>query len=258
MKTALVFLAIIAVTAAAKLIDPLAADRSISSSVQETIEGMRDQMPCGFPGMGIPPMAPLKISHKEVNIDTETIKMNGFVDHFRLYGLNDFDVAEMKINALTSKATFRFIFRNVFVDTLYDLRVVLKKAGFTINLIGDGPAKVAIKDMHIFGTLKYSIGLLSGKLKLKTLEVRTHIGEVESDIEGMLGQGGINHKLNDVIAEITEEVVNSNEDVITETIEALALPVVNSALEDVTLADLVGGGGGEGGEKEACIPPADD
>lgn len=255
MKTAVALLALVAFAASAHVADPFA-DRSISSTVVDVIEGIRDQMPCGFPEMGIPPLAPLKIAHKEINIDYPAIRLHGSVDNFRLNGLNDFDIAEMKVNAITSKVTFRFIFNNVNVDTKYDLSMVLKKAGFTINMIGAGPAKFAIKDMNIWGTMKYSLGVLSGKLKLKTLEVRTHIGDVESKIEGMLGEGMVNHKMNDVLAEAVELAVNENEDMIAETIEAIALPAVNSVLDEMTLAEIIAGSGGEG-EKTECIPMPD-
>lgn len=222
----------------------------------EVIEGIRDQMPCGFPDQGIPPLAPLDIEHKEINIDTEALQLSGSIDNFLLNGLNDFDVAEMKVNAITSKVTFRFIFRNVNVDTQYDLKMRLKKAGFTINMIGAGHGRFAIKDMQIWGNLKYSLGLISGKLKLKSLEVRTHLGEVDSDIEGILGDGAINHKMNDVLEEVVTMAINENEDMITDTIEAMVLPVVNNVLDEFKLSDLVGGiGGGEGGEKVECIPP---
>lgn len=216
-------------------------------------------MPCGFPALGIPPLAPLKIPHKEINLDTEALQVQGVVDNFRLNGLNDFDIDEMKINAITSKVNFRFIFRNVNVDTQYDLRVLLKKAGFTINLVGNGPAKFAVKNIDVKGVLKYSLGVLSGKLKLKTLNIRTQIGEVESDIEGILGEGGINEKMNDALAEIVELAVNENEDAIADTIESIAVPMVNEALADITLAELISsaGGGGDGEEKEKCIPPSD-
>lgn len=212
-------------------------------------------MPCGFPGLGIPPLAPLKINHQEININHPAIRLVGSIDNFRLNGLNDFDIAEMKVNAITSKVTFRFIFNNVNVDTLYDFQLMLKKAGFTINMVGAGPAKFAIKDMQIWGVMKYSLGVLSGKLKLKTLEVRTHIGDVESDIEGILGEGVVNHKMNDVLAEAVELAVNENEDMIADTIEAIALPAVNSVLDEFKLTDLVGSiGGGDGTEKTECIP----
>ncbi|XP_075150495.1 uncharacterized protein LOC142224597 [Haematobia irritans] len=256
MKTAVVLLALVAFAASAQVADPFA-DRSISSTIVDVIEGIRDQMPCGFPGMGIPPLAPLKINHQEINIDKPAIRLSGSIDNFRLNGLNDFEIAEMKVNAITSKVTFRFIFNNVNVDTKYDLVLMLKKAGFTINMVGAGPAKFAIKDMQIWGTLKYSLGLLSGKLKLKTLEVRTHIGEVDSDIEGVLGEGTVNHKMNDVLAEAVELVVNENEDMITDTIESIALPAVNSVLEEISLTEVIAGAGGEGGEKTECIPMPD-
>lgn len=228
---------------------------SISSTVVELIEGLQEQMPCGFPGLGIPPIAPLRINQKDIDIDTSALKLKGSIEHFRLNGLNDFDIEEMKVNAITSKVTYKFNFRDVNVDTIYDLEMMLKKFGFTINLIGAGHAKFAIRDMVIWGTLKYSLGVLSGKLKLKSLEVRTHLGEVDSEIGGLLGDGSVNEKMNAYLAEVVETVINENEDLIAETIENVALPVVNNVLDDVSIADVIGGGDGEGGEKEVCIPP---
>ena len=219
---------------------------------------MQKQMPCGFPDQGIPPLAPLYIPHRSIDIDTEVLKLSGTVDNFLLNGLNDFEIAEMKVNAITSKVVFRFIFNNVNVDTDYDLKLYLKKAGFTINMVGAGRGKFAIKDMAIWGTMKYSLGIVSGKLKLKSLDVRTHIGEVDSDIEGILGEGAVNHKLNEVLEEAVTMAVNENEDMIAQTIEDMALPLVNGVLDEYKLSDLIGGigGGGEGeSEKVECIPP---
>ncbi|XP_030569893.1 uncharacterized protein LOC115769305 [Drosophila novamexicana] len=226
---------------------------SISSTVVDVIEGVKEQMPCGFPGAGIPPIAPLRINHKNIDIDTDAVKMKGSVDHFRLNGLNEFDIDEMKVNAITSKVTYKFNFRDVNVDTTYDMEMQLKKYGFTIKMIGAGHAKFAIKDMVIWGTMKYSLGMLSGKLSLKSLEVRTHLGEVDSEIEGLLGDGTVNVKMNEYLAEAVEMVINENEDLIAETIEQVALPVVNNVLDDVNITDVIAGG--EGGEKEVCIPP---
>lgn len=212
-------------------------------------------MPCGFPGLGIPPVAPLRINQKDIDIDTSALKLKGSIEHFRLNGLNEFDIEEMKVNAITSKVTYKFNFRDVNVDTKYDLEMLLKKFGFTINLIGAGHAKFAIRDMVIWGSLKYSLGVLSGKLKLKSLEVRTHLGEVDSEIGGLLGDGSVNEKMNEYLAEVVETVINENEDLIAETIENVALPAVNSVLEEVSITDVIGGGDGESGEKEVCIPP---
>nr|XP_014099406.1 uncharacterized protein LOC106624242 [Bactrocera oleae] len=254
MKIILILLTIVGLATATEVAETFA-DRSLSSVAIDVIENLRDEMPCGFPGLGIPPLTPLKIPHKEVNIDTEALQLQGFVDNFRLNGLNDFDIDEMKINAITSKVSFRFIFRNVNVDTEYDLRLLLKKAGFTINMVGSGPAKFAIKNMDVKGVLKYSLGLVSGKLKLKTLSIRTHIGEVESDIEGIMGEGDINEKMNEVLAEIVEVAVNENEDNIAATIEKFAVPKVNSLLGDMSLADVIAAVGGNNEEKDKCIPP---
>ncbi|EDW88366.1 uncharacterized protein LOC6527564 [Drosophila yakuba] len=255
MKIFVAILAFVAVASAASVGQPIET-HSISSTIVDLIEGIQEQMPCGFTGLGIPPLAPLRIDHQEINIDTSALKAQGTIDHFRLNGLNEFDIDEMKVNAITSKVTYKFTFRDVNVDTQYDLSVLLKKYGFTINLIGAGHAKFAIKDMVIWGTLKYSLGVISGNLKLKSLEVRTHLGEVDSEIEGILGDGSINEKMNEYLAEAVELAINENEDLIADTIESIALPAVNSVLDDISIAEVIAGaGGGEGGEKEVCIPP---
>ncbi|SPP82528.1 uncharacterized protein LOC117584694 [Drosophila guanche] len=256
MKVFVALLAFVAYASAASVGEPIAS-QSISSTIEDLIYGIQEQMPCGFAGLGIPPLAPLRIDHQNIDIDTSALKVKGSIDHFRLNGMNDFDIDEMKVNALTSKVAYKFSFRNVNVDTSYDLAVMLKKFGFTINLIGAGHAKIAIKDMVIWGSLKYSLGVVSGKLKLKTLEVRTHLGEVDSDIEGMLGHGLINEKMNVYLAEAVEMAINENENLITDTIESIALPAVNNILDDVSIAEVIAGAGGDGGagEKEVCIPP---
>ncbi|XP_033248742.1 uncharacterized protein LOC108161119 [Drosophila miranda] len=200
MKIFVALLAFVAFASAASVGEPIDS-QSISSTIEDLIHGIQEQMPCGFAGLGIPPLAPLRIDHKNIDIDTSALKAKGSIDHFRLNGMDDFEIDEMKVNALTSKVTYKFTFRNVNVDTSYDLTVLLKKFGFTINLIGAGHAKFAIKDMVIWGTLKYSLGVLSGKLTLKSLEVRTHLGEVDSEIEGILGDGAVNEKMNLYLAE---------------------------------------------------------
>nr|CBA35269.1 CG8997 protein [Drosophila melanogaster] len=256
MKILVAILAFVAVASAASMGQPIET-QSISSTIVDVIEGIKEQMPCGFTSVGLPPLAPLRIDHQDINIDSSVLKAQGTIDHFRLNGLNDFDIDEMKVNAITSKVTYKFTFRDVNVDTQYDLSVLLKKYGFTINLIGAGHAKFAIKDMVIWGTMKYSLGVISGNLKLKSLEVRTHLGEVDSEIEGILGDGSINEKMNEYLAEAVELAINENEDLIADTIESIALPAVNSVLDDISIAEIISGAGGdgEGGEKEACIPP---
>ncbi|TMW42871.1 hypothetical protein DOY81_012052, partial [Sarcophaga bullata] len=81
MKTIFIVLATVAFAAAAQEKPDPFASRSISSSVTEGIEAIQQQMPCGFPDQGIPPLAPLYIPHRAVDIDTEAVQ-SGTVDNF--------------------------------------------------------------------------------------------------------------------------------------------------------------------------------
>lgn len=249
MKSLIVFLAIVAYAASTPQ------TRSISSLIVDAIEDIKAQMPCGFAELGIPSLAPLEVPHKALTLDEDFLRINGEVKHFRLNGLNDFEVVDMTVNPITSRVKFHLTFNNVNVDTSYDVVMFLKKLGFTLDVVGAGPAKFAVKGIQIRGMIKYNLGLISRKLKLKSLELRTHIGDVVSEIEGLLGEGLINRKLNDVLEKIVQFAVNGNEQLITNTIENMVLPRINAVLSQVTLSEIIGIVAGEGDtEKPICDP----
>ncbi|XP_073821846.1 uncharacterized protein [Musca autumnalis] len=244
-----------------------AQDRSISSQIVDAIEAAKEQMPCGFPSMGIPPLAPLKISHQELNIDSGSLMAVGTIDNFRLYGLNDFDILQFRIQALLRKGTFEFNWNHVYLDTDYALTT--RVSG--VKMTRSGNAKFALKNLRIWGNFKYSMGLLGGAIKLNNFDLYISVGEVISDIGGLSKIGIINRKLNQVIEEWVYLAINDNTDYIPELTNGYLVPAVNNMIGDMTLSDILGMiGGGSGGsnneggqasepvEKVPCVPPEDD
>lgn len=230
--------------------------RSISSQIVDAIEAAKEQMPCGFPEWGIPPLAPLKIAHQDVAIDTQGIQAFGEINNFRLDGLNDFDIVQFKVNAILSRVNFKFNWNHIYFNTDYELSTA--KGG--MGMKRSGPAKFALKDLTIWGVVKYNLGLISGKLSLKELSVYVSLGEVKSEIGGLSKIPIINKKLNRIIEEWIMLSINDNTEKVAELTNDLVLPMVNDMLSDMSLSDLLGmiGGGGEGEtEKVPCVPPED-
>ncbi|KAM7352962.1 uncharacterized protein ACRADG_005293 [Cochliomyia hominivorax] len=229
--------------------------RSISSQVVDAIEAAKEQMPCGFPQYGIPPLAPLKIEHQDVAINAKGIQASGEVNNFRLDGLNDFDIVQFKVNAILSRINFKFNWNHLYLKTDYELTT--EKTGK--GLKRSGPAKFALKNLTVWGVVKYNLGLISGKIKLKELSVYVSLGEVKSEIQGLSKFSIINKKLNRIIEEWIMLSINDNTNKVAELTNSLIMPKVNNFLSEKTLSDLLGmvSGGGEEKPSEPCIPPED-
>lgn len=213
-------------------------------------------MPCGFPDLGIPPLAPYKTAHQEIAIETETIQVYGEVNNFRADGLNDFDIVEFKVSPIFSRCNFKLKWNHIYFNTDYDLSTARGGRG----LKRSGPAKFALKDLTVWGVIKYNLGLVSGKLSLKELSVYVSLGEVNSDIGGLSKISIINKKLNRIIEEWIMLSINDNTNKIAELTNSMVLPIVNDIIGDMSLSDLLGmiaGGGNGEEEKEACVPPED-
>uniref|UniRef100_T1GVK4 Uncharacterized protein n=1 Tax=Megaselia scalaris TaxID=36166 RepID=T1GVK4_MEGSC len=114
MKVFIVLLAIVGAAFAGTVSNFEIQGRSISSQIEDAIVGIRDQMPCGFPEFGVGPLAPARISEKDVHLQTESFGADGGVEDFALWGINEFDVNNVKANALTS------IIENTVVSAIND------------------------------------------------------------------------------------------------------------------------------------------
>ncbi|CAD6997376.1 unnamed protein product [Ceratitis capitata] len=256
MKFLLVLLACVALASSYEFRERQDAyERSVSSQVTEYIEGIRKQMPCGFPGLGLGPLSPAHLTHREIALNSDALALAGEVDDFILYGLDDFDFV-IKVNVVFSRITFNFHWHKVYFDTQYKMDM---STGNRVKMGRNGGAKLAIEDLKVVGSAKYSI---IGKLRLKEFKVSATIGDVNSEIENLSKIKIVNKKLNEIIEEWILLAVNENTSEMEELSNNFVVPFVNNQIGDATLADLIamiaggGGDGGSGGEQEECVPPA--
>ncbi|KAL9874796.1 uncharacterized protein ACN427_013172 [Glossina fuscipes fuscipes] len=227
--------------------------RSISDQIKDQIEAAKEQMPCGFPGLGIPPLAPLRTSHQELKLNKGFLFAEGEIKDFRLDGLNDFDIDELNFNLISQKLKFKFTWSKIHFKTDYAL-----KAGFNrLAVHRAGDATFAVHNATVWGTIRYSISL-SGTAQLKELSLYAQLDDVESDISGLSDNKIINKKLNEFVEEWVTLAVNENTDNLAEITNQYAKPIINELIRGMNILDwILGGGDNDPEEKEPCIPPED-
>lgn len=213
----------------------------------------RDQMPCGFDSLGIGPLAPARISSKEINIEHQGYGLKGEVHDFVLYGLDKFEILKVKANAIASKLSVSLRFDEELRAEIsnYKLKSYLKKQGLTINLVGDGSVDFILKGLQVDVNIKYSFGIISQKIKIKEFKVLISLDVCKSDITGILGNGFVNNKINEFICEFILIGINDNQNEITNTIEEHVKPIINDYLDQHKFTDL----GGSEEPKPKCEPP---
>ncbi|EDW03225.1 uncharacterized protein LOC6562119 [Drosophila grimshawi] len=240
----------------------------VSWQVRRMIRKLQKQMPCGFPEMGIPPLAPLRITDANLDLKRGIFETLNHVFRLKVAGLDDFKIEKFKLNIITSKITFDFLFKNIDTtaqkyetDTLID---ALRQLGLFVEYEGDGSLLFDVINLRVKGVLKYKLPVLWGSAKILSLKTTITIGEVKSDITGFMGNGNINHAINRQLENILVKSVNENQEAISDTIENAVVPPVNKMLKGKdfwTLVDMILSS--SDGENEddpivvKCVPPAD-
>uniref|UniRef100_A0A1L8EG06 Putative juvenile hormone binding protein in insects n=1 Tax=Haematobia irritans TaxID=7368 RepID=A0A1L8EG06_HAEIR len=240
----------------------------LSWQVRRFIRKFQKQMPCGFPQYGIPPLAPLKLREGEVSLDLGALRTFDKVYRFLLQGLDKFKINKFKLNIITSKITFDFLFQDINAsatkyetDTILDL---LQQLCLSVQYEGDGFLEFGLKNLRIAGVLKYKIPILWGSIKITSLKTEISLEQCTSDITGLLGDGSLNKMINRQIENLVVSGINNNSQEISDFIEDNLVPKVNKILKGNdfwTLIDIIFSS--TEGESEddpivtKCVPPSD-
>ncbi|XP_034472490.1 uncharacterized protein LOC117780174 [Drosophila innubila] len=219
-----------------------AQQRSVSSIIVDTLESMKVQMVDGWEQFGIPPLAPLKISHKDFNYESGEIFANGEFDALEVNGLNEFEIKVMDANLVISRIKYELVFASLNVTTQYKANV-----GAGYQLARDGGAFLALENLRVYGQIKYSTGLGgSNYFRIKELQVNIAVDKVVSNIENLSKYRILNRKLNEIVEEFVNITINENTKLVADWIDTTVTPVCNDFIGDRTIKDLldiINGGG---------------
>lgn len=218
----------------------------VSWQARRFIRKLQKNMECGWPQYGIPVLAPLRINEIDLDFKKGIFETLNHVFRLKIAGLDDFKIQKFKLNVITSKVTFDFLFANIdttaqkySTDTLID---ALRQLGLSVQYEGSGELLFDLVNLRIAGTLKYKLPMLWGSAKITSLKTTISLESVESDITGFMGNGKVNRAINSQLENIVVKAINNNQQTISDTIENTVLPPVNKMLKGNdfwTLVDLI-------------------
>ncbi|XP_005189997.2 uncharacterized protein LOC101896308 [Musca domestica] len=237
-------------------IDPETRGLILNSQAKKAVRNFVDQMPCGWPEYGIPPLAPY------TNPDLEVHLAKSFVDaivqaiKFRFDGLEDMEIKKLKVSyTFNKKVKFHFNFKQLKAtasvlntDTFVDL---MKELGLSVRYEGSGPMEFSLENLSLQGQFKYKMPFIFGSIKIYKFECVVTLGGVRSNIGGILGNGKINEMINDEIDYLIPALINGNQKKISDTIEQVIVPRVNAMMKGKKIWSMLGM---LGSSNKKCVP----
>lgn len=217
----------------------------MGSIITDVLEALKVQMVDGWPEYGIPSLAPLVISHKDFSIGSDELFANGFIDGCEVNGLNGFEIVVMEPNLILSRIKYELNFGSLNVTTQYKADI-----GASYHIERDGGAFLSLENLRVYGTIKYSTGVIGGRFYIKDINVNVVVGNVVSQIENLSKYGIMNRKLNQIVEEFINITINENTELVADWINESVTPIVNDLIGERSLQDLInlitGSGNGSG------------
>ncbi|XP_039951906.1 uncharacterized protein LOC120769110 [Bactrocera tryoni] len=217
----------------------------LNSQAKKAVRNFMEQMPCGWPDLGIPPLAPY--TNAELNLELSRSVVDSILQfiRFRFDGLDRMDIKKMKVSyTFKKRVIYHFVFKELKAtaqiyntDTFVDM---MRSLGMSVRYEGTGPLKFALQDLSIEGRFKYKMPLFWGSIKIYNFEAKVTLGGVSSSIGGILGDGKFNRFLNDKIESIIPAYINGNQNEISEKIESTLVPRINAYLKGHKIWWLLG------------------
>ncbi|EDV31990.1 uncharacterized protein Dana_GF14264 [Drosophila ananassae] len=207
----------------------------LNGSAKKAIKGLINQMPCGWPQYGIPPLAPYTNADLNIHLAESVVDTLLQFLRFRLDGLDDLEIKKLKVSyTFSKKVKFHFIFKKISAsahfldtDTFVDL---LKQLGLSVRYESSGPLGFSLENLSISGEFKYKMPFIFGSIKIYKFECAVSLGGVSSNIGGLMGNGRINEFINDMIDKEVPAFINGNQAAISSLIEEIFVPLVNDHL----------------------------
>ncbi|ALC39604.1 CG7916 [Drosophila busckii] len=237
-------------------VQPDAQGLILNSQAKKAVKNLMEQLPCGFPEYGIPPLAPYTNADLNVHLAQSVVESLLQMLRFRFDGLEQMQIKKLKVSyTFSKKVKFHFNFKELKAsahvlntDTFVDL---LKELGLSVRYEGTGPLSFSLENLSIQGQFKYKMPFIFGSIKIYKFECVVGLGGVKSHIGGVLGNGRYNEMVNDIIEYEVPAFINGRQKQISDKIESLFVPFVNEKLKGHKIWYLLGQ---LGGSTKKCNP----
>ncbi|KAH8420947.1 hypothetical protein KR222_011004 [Zaprionus bogoriensis] len=208
--------------------------------IQDFLEELRMRMCHPIPGLGVPALDPLELTHAETAVDNQyLIDFTGSVDNFQLHGLSDFVVNALEINTVRTRSVVNVTFPHTFFNSLYTAKGSL---GYVVNLAGDGKGEASIKDFTFVFSWRIKA---STNLAITGLQIELHLGDLKINFENLLEEERINDFIHALVNELGVELLGDIWDYEQGSVVEKLEEIINNNISALLKLIVGGGGGGE-------------
>jgi len=198
----------------------------LANQVADQIEKVRPMIP--EPVGPLPPIA--------FDVNTEALVLNGTVTDTSLHNIADFILCRLNLSVgISQKFDILFKLDDIRLDGFYDID------GLAVSLFpifGTGNYSLDMFNAGFEAKGAVSLNILSGKFKVKDLELNLFYDSIEIFMECILGCGNMADFVNDHLSDIATAIVQAVWDHLAPTISAKLEEIINAVLAGETSAPL--------------------
>nr|CAH0098060.1 unnamed protein product [Daphnia galeata] len=215
---------------------PQPRDDALDNYVRLVINNFFAALETGIPALGIPPMDPLWIGN--LTIPTLTIK-GGYIDaaiaNTAVHYLSSLTVTTLHIDLNQFRMDLRSYMSYMKIDGLYDLEGI---AGVVFPIYGNGPYRIEVFDVNMFGGGSLGLDETGNYLQLTSLEMDATFTTMVVYFENLLGGGDLGDTINDIISELGMAIFEIVKPIFIESLTTGIMKVVNDALSHYPIGNL--------------------
>ncbi|XP_046393568.1 uncharacterized protein LOC124161304 [Ischnura elegans] len=210
--------------------------KDISDIIGKAVEKFRSIIKTGDPKLGLPPMDPYVMDHREVELGLDILQGSASVDDMSLTGLASFNTNTLSGSDDPLTASFDVTIPTAVVDAKhYKLNVML---GGKYNIFGEGTMHVDSTNLGIKGD---AIGEMDAAthLQVTSLNLTVSVEAITSNIQGLMNNPDEGAAANDLISEFGPSIVDMYGNKLGNYFGAIIMNIINTKIKDLTLDELL-------------------
>ncbi|XP_055848365.1 uncharacterized protein LOC129913622 [Episyrphus balteatus] len=207
--------------------------------LRELVESVRQQLPCGFPTAGIPPLAPYRNQLHQFDLNNRGTDLLGNFTNLIITGIDGFDVKELHYATLLMKLNFDVNFSQIKLFSQYYAKGGVQIFGRNFSLVGNGDFDLLAENIRINGSFHLRPTTSNG-LKIWNFKSSFNMDGVKSQTTGILNSPLYSGFFNSWVEEFVRILVDENRDHIGNKIGSYIVPAVNQQLKKVSVLELIG------------------
>ncbi|XP_030569895.1 uncharacterized protein LOC115769306 [Drosophila novamexicana] len=225
---------------AAVLCCSLCAGRTLfDDELREFTEFLRLQMHCGYPERGIPILAPAQLAYKELDIHTDSLSCKGNFTDLSVVGLDGFEFFQLQWNNIFHTIKFDVSFPSIQLKSAaYKLDLLGRIFGANTSLGCNGRFDLELINLRANGSFVLRPSGLTNGVHITSWNVDWQLGKTISQTTGIGGTQIVTKFINAIIQDFLELLINDNPQEVSQFMEQLIAPPMNTVLENVAWYEI--------------------